>query len=110
MNNVDALDTLLGVAIPIIVGFVTKRSWPGSLKGLLMIVISLIVAGVKVALSGQLDLNGEHLAATFFVIAVSGEVSYRAITKEWAQQLQNTGPIKDTPPAPKPNFSELNDF
>lgn len=102
MNTVDALDGLIGIAIPLVTGFLTKESWPGWIKAGIMFLLSLIVAGVKVAVSGQLDVNGDHLFTTFFVIAASAQVSYQAITSDFAKRLQAVGPIKDSPPAPQP--------
>lgn len=110
MNNVDALDALLGFFIPPIIGLLTKESWPGWCKGVAMLLLSLIIAGIKTAWSGQFDVNGEHLAATFFVIAASAQVSYQAVTKEFSKQMQTVGPIKDQVAAKPASFTEINDF
>ena len=110
MNNVDAWDGLIGVLIPFAVALLVRKSWDGWIKGLVMIGLSLVIAAIKVAFSGDFDVTGSHLAQTFVAIAVASQVSYEAVTKEWAKQLQNFGNKDATPTAAEIHQSISTDF
>lgn len=96
--TIDVWDGLIGAVLPFIVGILSKKSWPGFVKGMFLFLLSLIIAGVKTALSGQADFSGTQLFITLFAIFGSAQLTFMGITKEFAKQLQDIGPIHDAPP------------
>lgn len=97
--EINQLDALIGVFLPILVAFLSKQSWLPAYKAGIALVFSLLVAVARVALDGKFDIN--NFVGTLFVVAGAAQVVYVALAKglnlpvfDW---LENTGPIKDQP-------------
>jgi biotin transporter BioY len=92
MAEINSFDALIGLLIPILVGFLSARSWSGWIKSLMVLGFSLLAGLARVYLSGELNFNNLTVAI-LTILAVAG-VSYQTITKELAKKLQEVGPVK----------------
>lgn len=98
MNELTlVINVLLGFIVPLLVGLGVRKSWPTEVKGLIMIGLSALAGLLVVAWQGQLDLV--NWRNSFIAVVAAAQISYTAVTKNWAQALQEIG-NKDSAPAP----------
>lgn len=93
--DINTFTALVSALIPILVGFVTARSFPAWVKGGLFLVFSLIASVVGLSLENKL--SWDTLPESFFAIALLGQVWYQTVLKEASKKLQDVGPVKDPP-------------
>lgn len=93
LDQNNAIDAAIGAfIIPNVVGLISGCGWPGWIKSLMTVVLSLLVGLLRVWLTGQLNTANFATAAT--VVLVSAGVSYQTVTKELAKKFQEVGPVK----------------
>jgi hypothetical protein len=93
MIDINGWDALIGAIIPLLVGFLTKTTTPGWVKGAIAFVFAVGAAIIRVLISSEFDVN--HIFDAVFVIATTAQVTYSMILKQLAEYLQKIGPIKD---------------
>lgn len=96
--SIEGYNALIGMVLPLIVGFLTTRSMASEIKSLVAVVLIIGAALGSTYISGQF--NFESIGAALTTIGVVHQASYSLFTKYFAEALQGVGPIKDKPILP----------
>jgi hypothetical protein len=92
MNENNAFDPLIGIAVSILTGWLSTCNWPSWAKQVIALVLSIALAGLRCYLTG--DLTGVKLSVAVAVVAATAYGSYKTITKDIAEKAQAVGPVK----------------
>jgi NhaP-type Na+/H+ or K+/H+ antiporter len=93
--NIEGYNALIGLILPLVVGFLTTRSMPSEVKSLISVVLIILTALGSTAIAGQF--NFQSIGEALVTIGVIHQASYSLFTKYFAGALQDVGPIKDKP-------------
>lgn len=93
--DIEGYNALIGLVLPMIVGFLTTRSMPSEVKSLISVVLIILTALGSTFIAGQF--NFASIGEALVTIGIVHQTSYSLFTKYFARALQEIGPIKDKP-------------
>jgi predicted Na+-dependent transporter len=93
------LTIIIQVVLPLVVGFVTKRSMPSGIKALLLLLLTVISQSVSAALQADVG-NGYHWSALLGNIGLGFLISVGVHYGLWkptgaSDTAQDAGPVTD---------------
>jgi hypothetical protein len=93
--NTENFLSLIGLITPLLVGYLSKASWSGSVKFAIALAFSLFVAIVQVVLRGSFDFG--NFAVALSTTLTIHQISYEFITKHFSEILLHNYGVKDDP-------------